>query len=237
MISGNKWVREDGTSRQERITPEDRRHIGKALAFRGGAGSAAASPESTEGRGRATDRFGGGGGLLPKDDTLKDDTQLAQTMLNPASQVAPMGHVSGSLQTATWGPSIYNSTFSFDVNLASGQISNGTMNLNPGAGSLGGQDGVFANLSGGTGQANVGGFTMSGASGMGILVSGGTPMPPERMTGAVYGGTNGIGLPGGFPPLNLQTAPSGTTFPVDYRVYGAVSGQVDIGFGTGSIAK
>jgi hypothetical protein len=147
-----------------------------------------------------------------------------------------MGHVSGTLQSATWGPSIENSTFSFDVNLASGQINNGTMNLNPGAVSLGSQDGIFANLSGGTGQANAGGFTMSGASGIGILVDTGVPMPPELMTGAVYGGTHGIGLPGGFPPLNLQTAPSGTTFPVDYIVHGA-GGQVDIGFGAGSIAK
>ena len=241
--SGNKWIHEGGASRQERISSDDRRHIGKTMAFRGGNGVAAAAPEAMGegGRRRSTGSFA----AARSDTFLLPDTQLKDTALSTQTlgdslggsllqASAPMGHVSGTLQSATWGPSIENSTFSFDVNLASGQIANGRMNIDtqhPFGDIPPNPVGAVARLSGGTGQADASGFVMNGASGMGrYYLATGYPVtlrgPPVPMSGSVSGGTN------------LRSAPSGTTFPVNFTVVEpGVSGFADIGSGTGSIAK
>jgi hypothetical protein len=144
--SGSKWVREDGASRLERITPEDRRLIGRELAFHGGQGSAAAAPEAAETGGRrATDSFGSGQNPLAGESGLRNDVNIAQTSLNVAMRQNMVGSVSGQLGLAT------NDNFRFDVNLFSGAIGNGNI-------SLGGGASVF---SGGAGLANASGFQMT----------------------------------------------------------------------------
>ena len=217
--SGNKWIREDGASRQERITPEDRRHIGRELAFRGGQGSAAAAPEAGEGRGRraATEQLvAAGRSIVPQDASLKDDAQVAQTLSATNLLAAPLGHVSGTLGASTGGWAL-SGDFSFDVNLFSGAIANGAMNLSGYSG--GGFEGNVFALGGGQGTAGASGFDMNAT---GTHYYNGTFQSSAR--GAVTGN------------VNLLTAPSGQSFPVDYGV-GYSTPTDAYGTGTGAITK
>ena len=143
------------------MTPEDRRYIGKELAFRGGSGSAAAAPEAgTRGRRTSTAQLASAeGSILPEASTLNDDAQTRQTLLKTTAlqQVPAMGHVSGSLYSV--GSS---GSFGFDMKLSSGEITNGTINLS--SPSIGVFGGFSANLSGGTGLADATGFKREGAN-------------------------------------------------------------------------
>ena len=215
--SGNKWIREDGASRQERIAPEDRRHIGRELAFRGGAGSAAAAPEGAERGQRRSARFGDGGGLVPENDDLKNDPQIAQAMLNPT---LPVGRVTGTLtDTAVTGSTLYSGSFSFAVDLATGAISNGTINHSL----LYSGDVYSAALSGGTGQADAVRFLMN-ASGVGYYNN-----APVAVSGEIHN-TQGA--------VDLLSAPDGTSFSVGYDIeYNSPSPHRDSGTGIGTISK
>jgi hypothetical protein len=201
--SGSKWVREDGVNRLERITPEDRRLIGKELAFLGGQGSAAAAPEAAETGGRrATDSFGNGQNPLAGESGLKDDAKIAQSLQNTVLQQSAVGQVSGSLTAQTGTTITYGGTFSFDVNLFSGAINNG--NINVGSGTL--------ILSDGTGLANASGFTMS-ASGTSYYLT----LTQEPASGYVRGGADWI---------------SGSSFPVRYGVTSPSYSESGPGIGT-----
>jgi hypothetical protein len=209
--SGDKvTIDSDGNSQQGRITREDRQHISRGLGQR----SAAAAPEGGRGGGRrATDQFAAGGkGLLPED-TLKDDSQATSLLNNTiAQQIMPVGHVSGSFSTGSGG--IGSGNFGFDVNLGSGAITNGTFNHNGDSAML---NGWVSNLSGGTGLANATGFSM-GVQGAATYYGATGHSASATVSGS---GTN------------LLTAPSGSSFTVNYGIsYDGGSGSFDSGGGT-----
>ena len=197
--SGTKWIREGGASRQERISPEDRRHIGKELAFRGGGGVAAAAPEATGERGKRSpsERFAADSQktLLPPDTALKDialGTQKLGDSLGGNLLLAsstPMGHVAGILGSLT---NSISGTFSFDVNLSSGAMSNGKLDLSGTLASLGGPtpfvlggttvtatavSSLIVNLSNGTGSINPLAWSMD-TFGSGLLTIDGVSCSP-----------------------------------------------------------
>ena len=147
------------------IQPQDRRELGKDLAFRGGAGSVAAAPEAGSGGGQPTAAgqtlFAAGQSILPQDGSLRDTPLstlnlgggLADT-LRPAGPSGPMGTVSGTLTEYGQG----SGTFSFSVNLASGNISNGT---------LSGSNPLYSYNAAGMGGTTLpgGGFTLGAVDG------------------------------------------------------------------------
>ena len=212
--SGNKWISDGGSGRQERITPEDRRHIGRELAFHGGGGSAAAAPEAGEGRGRrrATEQFVPAGGSIVPEDGLKDDDRVPQSLLAP--YITPVGHVSGSLDSIS-----FSGSFNFTVNLSSGKITNGQMKLD---GIIPLTAGNAFILGGGTGLANASGFRMDAPLG-------------ARYYNALFN-SSASGWVENNGPVNLLTAPSGNQFNVNYGVSSS-GGMSDSGTGTGTITK
>ena len=211
--SGFKWT----NGRQDRIAPEDRRHIGREMAFRGGQGTAAAAPEATRERGRQTPTeqlAAAGGSRVLQDATLKNDAQVAQSLLNTAVQQSPpMGHVSGSLDgnfvTTRFGPG----TFSFDVNLFSGSISNGNVAVAPGNADYAG------NFSGGSGAATSSGFSMTAP---GTVTSQIVMPPPSYPASATVNSS-----------VNLLSAPSGN-FSVTYAISTPQFAPSLMGSGTGT---
>ena len=204
--SGSKILVAPGvTPTLEPITPEDRRHIGRELAFRGGSGSVAAAPEAGEGgeQPAVTEQLLAAGGSLIPQETLNTDPSVSQDLIisnlsTENLQVAsgpPMGHVSGTLPWALGVAWLSNSaTFSFDVNLSSGEISNGTFNhtgvynnLQPGWDQNNGS--YSANLIGGTGGINPFGFTMD-VSGSGTFNLNSGPTGTTTVIANVTGSTN-----------------------------------------------
>jgi len=216
--SGNKITIPANPLRPELIRPEDRRQLGRDMALLGGAGVAAAAPEAGEGGGRRTvteQLVAAGGSIVPQDTALKDDAQIVQAMSQLAyvQQSAPMGQVSGSLYSTSSPPFV--GTFSFNVNLLSGAIANGTMRLDAALGDY------FA-LGGGTGLANASGFQMD-ATGtyydVGLSNS-------YSASGWVRGGAN------------LLTAPSGSSFSVQYSATALTSPPTsNSGAGTGTFHR
>jgi len=213
--SGSKWILSGGVSKQERITPDDRRHIGKELAFRGGAGSVAAAPEVGEGgQPAATEQLLAAGGSLGLQGALNSDDKvaqdlilanLAQSLLTENLQVAPTpttGYVSGGWTTPAAGWTLDRVDFSFYVNLSDGTISNGrlihegTMTGAP----VAAQGYYQAELFGGTGQAYQAGWYME-LDGYGTV-----QLTSGQYTVPVSGELDNI-------PLNLHTVSTGS--PID----------------------
>ncbi|MDR0467002.1 MAG: FecR family protein [Deltaproteobacteria bacterium] len=192
------------------IQREDRRSLGRDLAFRGGAGSVAAAPEpDTNGTQTSTTQLPTGGSLAPQE-TLLADAGVAQSLIAENLKVSTTGYVSGS---SNFLPD--SMSFSFDVNLSSGQISNGTLNHSSTSANGGyGSGPVSAFLSGGKGTADAVGFTMS-VSGPAIA-SGFAGTNGPYVASAIVSGieVNLLSIPSSpFPP-----ASSLPNFPIGYGI-------------------
>jgi hypothetical protein len=141
--------------RPEPIQPQDRRNLGRDLAFRGGTGVAAAAPEPTQAGDRPEEQLRGttqltaNAGLVPPDSLLSDVSLPTQSL---GDSMLAGGGSGGGANTALYAYSGTGITpfptlnLGFTVDLGSGAITNGYMN---GTGST---MGVF-NLYGGTGYA------------------------------------------------------------------------------------
>ncbi|MCL1889479.1 MAG: hypothetical protein FWF99_03115 [Desulfovibrionaceae bacterium] len=145
------------------IEPQDRRELGRDLAFLGGVGSAAAAPEpSTETQTAPTQALlAASTGIVPPDTGLTDIALAAQTLgdsLLAAAAVAadPMGSIRG-----TGDNSGANVDWGFQVNLRNGDITEGFLHY------LDKYAPLQSDFTGGMGTATPSGwsFTAQGISG------------------------------------------------------------------------
>lgn len=207
--------------RPEPLLPQDRRDLGRALAFLGGPGTAAAAPEPSRQAEASAPTTLLAGNALPTPGTalgaLPLATELAGSQLNLPTAIGGAS-VSGLLATSYTGPGSFSGTFAFSVDLNSGAISGGTMS---GSGLVSSIDTLTANFTGGTGTANASGFSVSNFGGTGTFGSVALPLSPGTSTASSITGSS-----------NLLTAPSGTSVPVNY----AISGY-DAGNGSGVFTK
>jgi len=151
--SGSKITLPGNPPVPEPITPEDRRQLGRDLAFRGGMGIAAAAPEPDDLQRSSAELFPSGQSrnLMPDDTYLTDiamnvqreGDNLLDEPIDPGNPIDPgkpidpgnptlIATVSGPLTTSMVSGNIVNanaSNFSFDVELATGDISNGRFHL------------------------------------------------------------------------------------------------------------
>ncbi|MDR0233503.1 MAG: FecR family protein, partial [Zoogloeaceae bacterium] len=132
--SGNKMMVSEGGMRMERITPQDRQGLGRDLAFLGGSGSAAAAPEpgAEGGQPVATEQLvASAGNALSSENPLQDIPVAVQTLGDSQLGTQPVARVEGSLtSTGRFNSgvlSMEHGEFSFNVNLASGKITDASM--------------------------------------------------------------------------------------------------------------
>jgi len=200
VFPGKKMIVTSKDAWQESITPKDRRRWGQLLALKGGKGSAAAAPEPGGDDGQSTtawkaDSF--------STDTFKDcidlNFKLNDSLLSNLVLSKPlMGHVSGSVNSSTWGSINSGSAWGFDVNLFNGRISNGFLNYSSSM--------ISVSFTGGMGLATSMGFLYSG---IGTVTN---MSLPSSAPVSVSGSTN------------LLSAPSGSTVGMNYKVDGLDSG-------------
>lgn len=170
LSTGQKLTVPGGTGKPESITPEDRRKIAQALAFKGGLGVAAAAPEPSGEEDQGTPPTLVGEFALPTPGTALGEVSPLE--LNGASLASGAGGLpTGPLTATYWGatsildPAFPSTTdFGFDVNLSSGAITNGHIQ------GFGATVGAFT-ATGGTGSVAGGNFTINGFSGVGISSS------------------------------------------------------------------
>lgn len=151
---GQKITIPSDSLRPEPIVPQDRRDLGRDLAFRGGAGVAAAAPEPLRDNGQIREQPKGGtthlvtqANLIPPGSALTDIALGVQTL---GDALTGNGGLSVTPTTASYAYSgapvgFTALNFGFRVNLGSGAISSGYMN---GSGAM---NGAF-NITGGTGS-------------------------------------------------------------------------------------
>jgi hypothetical protein len=172
--------------RPEPIQPQDRRNLGRDLAFRGGTGVAAAAPEPIQAGSRPEEQLRGTTHLTAKADLIPPDSPLTDVSLGTQSlgdsltmsnSMAGTAFVKGSLMTSypyspVWGSGTTGfSDFFFEVNLGSGSVSNAEMHARA-------DDGTLINtydVAGGNGIISGGTGTISGFSGQAISDVGGSP--------------------------------------------------------------
>jgi hypothetical protein len=222
--------------RHEPIQPEDRRGLGRDLAFLGGRGVAAAAPEPG-----MTERLpaetplayvSADGGAAPPDTPLKNltlGTDLAGSSLGPLT-----GFVSGSLASLdTLHSGDFIGNFSFEINLSSGAITNATLS---GSASIAFDTqtsttgALIVNFVGGTGSVDVvyGTYDIHNFTESGVNLFNGSPLDP---TTAAQSYMKGLADP--------RTIPNGGTVPANYGIdYG--SGpyyEYDFGGGSGTMSR
>ena len=235
--SGNKWIHSGGSSRQERISPEDRRALGRDLAFRGGQGAAAAAPEASPERGRrSTEQLvAAGESRLPKE-TLKDNASVAQSLLArtdlPASlPVTPTtATLSGSFthDGSLSHPQIlsFSGNFTLSVNLSTGNVTGSQISA---TGTEWGPYSFSLSAGGGTGYVDSRGFMVTGFSGAfsspsappGMSVVDGPLGSTSFMSGARDAVNNP--LPGGPVDISSVNRPVSGYYGFD-SVYGRAAG-------------
>jgi hypothetical protein len=182
---GQKIIIPGDPVRPEPILPQDRRNLGRDLAFRGGTGVAAAAPEPYQSGGRPEGQLRGGtthlvaeADLIPPDTSLNDislGTQSLGDSLLAGGGTAGGGTatVKGSLaSTGGFGPLAYGD-FGFQIDLGSGAINNAQMFGGTVAGTAGQTSGNHFAVSGGSGTFVSGGSTLINGF-TGTLYSGGT---------------------------------------------------------------
>ena len=238
---GYKIVLPDGTISP--ITPEDRRFIGVQLAFLGGSGSAAASPEAGELGEHLLlgQRFLAAFSRIDSVDGSDLITQLYGNNLSLAGPQTPVPTVSGTFAASVaGGPGTASGTFSFNVNLTSGAIYNGQINLTSTPPFVSTTPSIFGtpmapisiavNVSGLTGTANPAGFSMSGPATI-FVTEGSMPtthiIPNTAGMGSVT--VDSVGT-------DLQALPTGATFPVGYELFDT-GFTLDRGTGSGTLTK
>jgi hypothetical protein len=176
--------------RPEPILPQDRRNLGRDLAFRGGTGVAAAAPEPMRDSGQPEEQPRGGttqlvaeADLIPPGTSLNDislGTQSLGDSLLAGGGTAGGGTagggtamVKGSL-TSTGGFSLLAyGDFGFQIDLGSGAISNAGMSGGTVAGAAAATSGNHFDVGGGSGTFVSGGTTLINGF-TGTLYSGGT---------------------------------------------------------------
>jgi hypothetical protein len=133
-VPGGNKITFPGDSRPVPIQPEDRRSLSRDLAFRGGAGAAAAAPEPGT---AATNGFSASPGLLAALPGV-EETELASLPVNEIASpeiASPLltptkGTATGTLTTTLLtGASSWSGSFSFDMDLGSGTVGNASMQL------------------------------------------------------------------------------------------------------------
>jgi hypothetical protein len=151
------------------IAPQDRREIGRGLAFLGGNGSAAAAPEPGNDAGTmATNNLTASTNTLPSTSALND--LAVADMATPAiPSLAPtMAMVSGTLGVVGGGSHFDGFNFGFQIALSGGAISNGTVS--------GSNANIVLNLSNGSGTYSAGGVsTLTNYSGTYSVLSSAWP--------------------------------------------------------------
>ena len=173
--SGKKITVPGVSTAPEDIRPEDRREIGRDLAFRGGIGVAAAAPEPGSSGGQKPTDYLLADNALPTPETALGGLSVADLGgsslstgaggLNPAGPLTATA--SGTLTHSFSGvvpiggawTQTGSSYFSFNVNLSTGGVTNGMLGVQL-------TDGAFgimqADAFGGFGTANAAGFTING---------------------------------------------------------------------------
>jgi hypothetical protein len=220
--------------RPEPILPQDRRNLGRDLAFRGGAGVAAAAPEPYQGSGRPEEQPRGGtthlvaeADLIPPDSPLADVSLPTQSLGDSLIASSTTATVSGTLSSTAYS-NTFTGNFSFSANLASGVISGATL-TGTGNGSGGPYSGAFTiNYYGGSGA-----FT-SGASGYFSITNyaAGPGTSPTFTLPAVLANSSMKGLPG----EDLAAIPNGGSVSAFYDLYDGVL-AFDSGSGSGTLTK
>jgi hypothetical protein len=139
------------------IAPQDRREIGRGLAFLGGNGSAAAAPEpGNEAGTTATNNLTASTNTLPSTSALND--LAVADLASPALPVTlPLAPTTATITGTFGGTRVDGAGFGFDIALSGGAISNGWVS--------GGNFIISFSLSGGTGQYTGGLGSVSGYSG------------------------------------------------------------------------
>jgi hypothetical protein len=218
--------------------PQDRRNLGRDLAFRGGTGVAAAAPEPTRDRTRPEEQLPAASRLAATADLVPPDTPLADIALPTQSLgdslMAGGGGGGGGLMASVTGGSGalisasslgFTAAFGFNVDLSSGVISGAWMNGSGTASSfVYGTQTLMVNVSGGAGLADSSGFTINtGFSG--TKTWGGSPITP-----AVELFNTGVTL------SDFNLMPTTSSVFVDYSIYDG-GGVYDYGAGVGTLIK
>ena len=203
----------------EPITPQDRRELGRDLAFRGGAGVAAAAPEPSQAAGTAGDRppsLDTGATYLASDDSLGvPDTalgglplptqSLGDTLVAGSSGGSLNAVVRGSIVSASGFDVPSHSGFEFSVNLSTGAVSNALLR---------GRDNFGTGFSATSNTGTISGGNLSITGFTGTAYSGGAPFP-DPITGGYMTGTGNVNSVGGAVSGNYElNAPPGWN-PVD----------------------
>ncbi|MDR1242915.1 MAG: FecR family protein [Deltaproteobacteria bacterium] len=215
--------------RPEPILPQDRRNLGRDLAFRGGAGVAAAAPEPDSGRPEEPLRAGTRT-PTPEHDLIPPDTLLAEGGVleglsplgpNPPAPAYPI-NVTGFTGTSSYY--FGDLGFGFEVDPGSGAISDAWVS-GTAANSMGTSDGAtLVDLYGGNGSwdSGSGAFTLSDFSGSYTMAPGssyafgvpGIPVTPgagTSLTGNLAALQAGTPIAGGnfqvVSPVPLEAGP------------------------------
>ncbi len=204
------------------IAPQDRREIGRDLAFRGGRGTAAAAPEPGQTAGAPGAAYlvadnglpvpGTALGGLPLGVQLAGDSITSQgggpTPPGPPTPPTPTTAVlAGALVSTGGGGFSTNAQFSFSLNLASGAISNGAMSAKNS------MNDSF-NVTGGKGSMTGGNFSITGFSGTALSNGGafmGNSIAPgdgTNMTGT--GNSNAVSGSYDIKPSGWSTMDTGS---------------------------
>jgi hypothetical protein len=226
--SGFKWIHSGGSSRQERITPEDRRTIGKEMAFRGGQGAAAAAPEAGRDGGRRTGTeqlVASRGSLLPHDADLKNiplGTQSLGDSLSTTPTTATLfGHFTHDGTISHPQILSFGGNFTLSVNLSTGNVTGSQISANGVEWSAS----PFAmTASGGTGYVDSRGFLVTGFTGSFTGVAGGlfNGTAPLDASASYMSGAPG-GAPGGPVDISAVSKPVNGHYNFDF-VYGSARG-------------
>ena len=216
------------------ITPEDRRYLGRELAFDGGAGVASAAPEPSQTSKEPDEQPAAllvAGGLptpesqltaLPLDLTAAGDSLASTGGLGGGSGV--IGTVSGTIS----GSMLTSYSFGFQVDLVSGSISGGSI-IGTGPVNSGYGPGTLAlDFTNGSGMATASSFSVSNFTDNGSLFN---TLPLDSLTG-----TDSLLQNTG--PFNLLGVPDTGSVPVDMSIYTTFTGNAyDFGTGTGTMHR
>jgi hypothetical protein len=229
---GQKITSPSDPVRLEPIQPQDRRNLGRDLAFRGGTGVAAAAPEPThagdrpEEQLRGTTQLTANAGLVPPDSLLSDVSLPTQSLGDSLGATSLTASVSGSL-SSTMGSNSFSGYFGFSVDLSSGGIYGATID--------GSGNGVSGSYSGA--------FTVHYRGGTGMVVP--PPMGPHY---EIHNFSAGPGTTAAFAtpavlansglkgPGDLTAVPNGGSVSADYIFYDG-SSTLDLGSGSGTLTK
>jgi hypothetical protein len=218
--------------RPEPILPQDRRNLGRELAFRGGTGVAAAAPEPFEDGFTAETRLlpGAPNRLVPADTSLADIApgapDLGASLMAGGGGGGGGGGLMASIDGNLFGTYTIMYYFYFDVNLATGDITGAILNGSGYTTDVLGYNSLDVSLSGGTGSATASYF-MVNTGFTGTVLWGGSPITPN----VVISGANTL--------TDFNADPSGTVYsPINMSIMDASLNDYDHAIsGSGTLTK